>query len=70
MSVEQQCRRSIDRSIDKTVTDSVQIKYTRQHQCNFLIFLYEIFALREILAYHFISYNQRLHIIVSCFDEQ
>ena len=31
---------------------------------------YEIFALREILAFHFISYNNRLHIIVSWFDKQ
>ena len=36
----------------------------------FLCFLYEIFALREILACHFISYDRLLHIIVSWFDKQ
>ena len=35
----------------------------------FYFFLYEIVALREIMAYQFISYNHRLHIIVSWFDK-
>ena len=40
------------------------------HNLLIYVFLYEIFALREILACHYISCDRLLHSIVIWFDKQ